>query len=327
MYTVVSGLPSSGTTSFVDQNYVMNVLIQWYFSTDRKPLKIFYFSMVDSEMKKMQSLLCNYLRVMYNIYVDIPTLNSQPGRLFDIEKEDRVLNALDDAQVFFDNLINDEVLEIIDEPQSPSYVYNTVVDYMNGVGTDKQGKPYELNSDNEELTVLAIVDKTDHLAPEIDQYSSSYGNDLNVKFDHNMKKLVTRYGISPVVIVPAQVGLVRSPKDTEPHYRQLGVYGKNCDRGIILYNPIAENNINRYFTDADEIEYYMSNGKNTLRFWSVVRNTEGIDSMKERLLFLPGTSFMVEHPLDEKVNSFDDVYDVIVDSVTEYVDMRGADDN
>jgi hypothetical protein len=326
-YTVVSGLPSSGTTSFVDQNYVMNVLLQWYFSHDRKPLKIFYFSMVDNELKKLQSLLCNYMRVMHNINIDIPTLNSQPGRLFDIEKEDRVLHALDDAQTFFDEVINEGILEIIDEPQSPSVIYNTVTDFMSGIGIDKPGKAYELNDDNTNITVLVIVDKTEHLAPEVDEYSTSYGNDLNVKFDHNMKRLVTRYGVSPVLIVPANVGLVRSPKDTEPHYKQLGIYGKNCDRGIMLYNPIAENNINRYFSAADEVENYVSNGKNTLRFWSLVRNTIGIDSTRERLLFLPGTGFMVEHPMIERINSFDDVYDVIVDMITPYVDMRDAVDN
>jgi hypothetical protein len=327
-YTVVAGLPSSGTTSFVDQQYVMSVLLQWYFSDQSKPLKVFYFSMVDSELKKLQALLCNYLRVMFNIYVDIPTLNSQPGRLFDIEKEDRVLNALDDAQTFFDCLINDGVLEIIGEPQSPSVIYNTVESYMDGIGVDKQGTPYELNEGFDDITVLAIVDKTDHLAPEIDQYASTYGNDLNVKFDHNMKRLATRYRVSPVIIVPAVTGLIRSPKDTEPHYKQLGVFGKNCDRGIILYNPIAENNINRYFKEAEEVESYMSKGKNTLRFWSVVRNTEGIDSIRERLLFLPGTGFMVEHPLDETISNFDDVYEVVVDSITPFVDMKGvADDN
>lgn len=327
VYTVVSGLPSAGTTSFVDQNYVMNVLLQWYYSVDRDPLKVFYFSMVDSELKKLQSLLCNYLRLMYNIHIDIPTLNSQPGRRFDIEKEDAVLNALDDAQVFFDNLIQDGILEIIDEPQPPSVIYNTVIDHMSAIGVDKLGTAYELASTHEHGTVLVIIDKTDHLAPEVDNFSSTYGNDLNVKLDHNMKRLVSRYNVSPVVIVPAVTGLIRSPKDTEPHYKQLGVYGKNCDKGIILYNPIAENNINRYFADSDEIEHYVSSGINTLRFWSVVRNTEGIDSMKERLLFLPGTSFMTEHPLKEKINSFDDVYDIIVDSITPYSDMRKVDDN
>ncbi len=326
VYTVLSGLPSAGTTSFVDVNYVMNVLIQWYFSSERKPLKLFYFSMVDGEVKKLQSLLCCYLRLMFNISVDIPTLNSQPGRKFDIDKEDTVLNALDDAQLFFDEVINEGALEIMDGSQPPSVIYNTVVDYMSGIGVDKSGEAYKINDDFADGLVLVIVDKTDRLMAEADQYSATYGNDLNVKFDHYMNKLKTRYNVSPVVITPAINVIVRSPKDTEPHYKQLGIYGKNCDRGVMLYNPIAENNISRFLGGADELDFFVINGKNTLRYWSIVRNSEGIDSIKERMLFLPGSSFMVEHPIREQVTSQEDVGDVILDFITPYVDMRGLDD-
>ncbi len=326
-YTVISGLQSSGTTSFVDVNYVMNPLLQWYQSDDRKPLKIFYFSMVDNEFKKLQTLLCSYLRLIENISVDIPTLNSQPGRKFDIDKTPQAMNAINDAKLFFDEVINEGALEIIGGSQSPSEITRTVVDFMNGIGVDKTGEPYELNDSNTDITVLVVVDKTDYLAPEADAFSQTRGNDLDVKFDHDIKRLTERYQVSPVIVVPANPGLIRTPKDTEPHYRQLGVYGKNCHRGIMLYNPIAENNINRFFTSADEAEYFVINGKNLLRYWYIVRNSEGIDSIKNRMLFLPGSTFMIEHDLSIKVDSEDEVSEVVLKTVSPYVQETDDDDD
>ena len=65
---VISGMASSGVSSFIDQNYVMGVLLQWYavIPEERPPLKIFYYSMGTSELKKLQLLLCNYLKLVHN---------------------------------------------------------------------------------------------------------------------------------------------------------------------------------------------------------------------------------------------------------------------
>lgn len=320
LYSVVAGLPSAGTTSFVDQNYVMNTLIQWYYSDARKPLKVFYFSMIDDELKKLQSLLCCYLRLICTVCADVPSLNSQPGRKFDIDSDAKVINGIAFSKPFFNDIIEEEILTIIDGAKSPSAIYNTVTEYYNGIGIDKPGSPYEINDGYEDLTVLVVVDKTDHLAPEVDEFSGTYGNDLNVKFDHNMKKLSSRYKATPTIIVPAQPGLVRTPKDTEPHYKQLGVYGKSCHRGIILYNPIAEKNVNRFLSSPDDLDCFLLNGKNVLRYWSIVRNSDGVDNDRNRILFLPGSSFMVEYEENIEANG-DDIWKILTETDTSYTEL------
>lgn len=299
-YTVITGLPSSGKTSFVDENYVLGILLQWSKLETRPPLKIFYFSLKDTSLKKFQSLLCAYIKLVHNLRVDIPTLNSQPGRLYNIENEPVILKAIDDAEIFFNEILDEEILTVITNVSRPSAINSTVMEYLAS------------NSElSEQPLVMVVTDSTDHLSPESDGYHTLQGTELDYKFDSYMSTLVKEQNVHAVVITPAHGANSRFPKENEPTYRQLGVYGKNCDKGVVLYNPIAENNTN-YLRAITDYECYISpTGLNTLRFWHVVRNVDGIESVSDRLLFLPGTSYMLEVKLSEFVDSFNTVKDLI----------------
>ena len=299
-YTVISGLASSGKTSFVDENYVLSVLLQRDRLEEKPPLKIMYFSLKDTSLKKFQSLLCGYIKLVHNLRVDIPTLNSQPGRLYDIEKEPIVLAAIDDAEIFFNNIIEDGILEVITGISKPTSINATISEYLTTI-QDLEDKPL----------VIVIIDSTDHLSAESDSYRTVQGLELDYKFDGFINTLVRDYKIHAVVITPSHGVISRFPKENEPNFKQLGPYGRNCDKGIILYNPISENNIN-YLRGLTDYECYVNaDGLNTLRFWHVVRNVDGIDSISDRLLFMPGTSFMIEHNIHETIDSFVQVKDLL----------------
>ena len=293
-YTVVTGMASSGKTSFVDVNYVLSVLLQWHKLEEKPPLKIFYFSLKDSSLKKFQSLLCAYIKLVHNLRVDIPTLNSQPGRLYNLEHEPVLLKAIDDAELFFNEIMSDEVLSVVTNVSKPTAINSMVVDYLAGLP--------EYEGDGMPLTMV-VIDSTEHLAPESDGYHTLMGNELDYKFDTYLSSLVKDFGIHAVVVTPAHGANSRFPKENEPNYRQLGVFGKNCDRGIVLYNPIAEGNGNylRCVTEPDA--YVTPTGLNTLRFWHIVKNADGVDSISNRLLFLPGTSYLIEIDMTEHIDS------------------------
>lgn len=299
-YTVVTGLQSSGKTSFVDENYVLGVLLQRSKLEVKPPLKIFYFSLKDNALKKYQSLLCGYIKLVHNLRVDIPTLNSQPGRLYNIESEVNVLAAIDDAEIFFNELIDEKVLEVLTDISKPTAIYSTICEYLTVI-EDIEEPPL----------VLVVIDSTDHLTPESDGYRTLQGNELDVKFDTYINSLVKEHNIHAVVITPAHGATSRFPKENEPNYRQLGLYGKNCDKGVVLYNPIAENNGNYLRAISDYSCYISAAGLNTLRFWHVVKNVDGIESVSDRLLFLPGTSYMLEVNIQEEIDSFVKVKDLL----------------
>ena len=315
---VISGLPSAGTTSFIDQNYVISVLLQWY-NTDpqeRYPLKIFYYSMKDSELKKLQLLLCNYLKLVNNLKTDIATLNSQAGRLYKIDEDDKLKDAIEDASDFFNEILEDKVLEIKAGQYKPSDIFNDIIKYVGEIGK-KTSEGFEYDEDHENQLTLVIVDSTDHFLPDNEGFGIITGTALDEKFQGHAKTLKSLYGISFVVAVPSSPGYIRTPKDTEPHYRHLGSYGIFADKGICIYNPINEKNIKFY--NGDEDIYTSPRGSVLMRTWHVVRNTDGIESVDNRMLFLPGTSYMIEHEYKHKVDDIADVLDVLVEKTSFYI--------
>lgn len=309
--TTISGLPGSGVSSFIDQNYVMSVLLQWYMidPDERPPLKILYFSMKTSELKKLQLLLCNYIKLVSGLQIDLATLNNQAGKLFNINERVGMEDAINDASTFFDEIHSEGILDIYGGQRKPTDIYNIVSDFMLTKGYLSAEGSYVFDDDNRNLITLVVVDDVTYLLPDSDGYGIVQGNDLDEKFKRYLKELKNSYKITAVLAVPSNVGYVRSVKDTEPHFRHLGTYGSITDKGICIYNAINEKNVKFY--DGDESLYVTLKGNNLFRTWHVVRNTDGIESLYDRLLFLPGTSFMIEHSKKIEITSIDEVLDVI----------------
>lgn len=308
---IIAGMPASGVSSFIDQNYIVSVLLQWYNITpdERPPLKIFYYSMGASELKKLQLLLCNYLKLVNNIFVDVPTLNSQIGKLYDIDSDPNLPDAIEEASQFFDEVLNEGVLELKDGQKNPTDIYNDITEFVEDKGTITSTKQFEFDQDYENLTTMVVVDDTGYFSPDTDGFGTITGEAVDEKFKRYISELKTKYKITAIIAVPAKLGYVRSVKDTEPHYKHLGVYAKLADKGVCLYNPINEKNIKLY--DADESKYVTDKGNNLLRTWHIIRNVDGIDSAYDRLLFLPGASFMVEYSTKNSIDDITEVLDVI----------------
>lgn len=309
---VISGLPSAGTTSFIDQNYVISVLLQWYNTKpeERQKLKIFYYSMKDSELKKLQLLLCNYIKLVNGLTTDLSTLNNQAGKLYDLKEDELLQNAIEDSSTFFDEILDDEILVIKDKEYKPSDIYNDLTTYINTIGEKSEQNDFIFNDGYEDQITLVIVDSVDNFLPDNEGYGIITGSALNEKFQRYIKTLKRVYNISFVLAVPSITGYVRSPKDTEPHYRHLGTYGSIADKGICVYNPINEKNTRFYHGDEDL--YISRKGSILMRTWHVVRNTEGIESVNDRMFFLPGTSYMIEYLNKEIINDFEDILDVLL---------------
>lgn len=301
IYTAVAGISASGKTSFVDQNYVMTTLLQWY-ETDpdeRKPLHISYFTPRSTELKKLQQFICLYVKLVHGLIVDVPTLNSQPGRLFNVGQDKKLLEALDEAEQFFDTIINEHVLEIHARPMTPSAVYSTMTDYMKELGTIDDDGIYTIDEDFEESLVMAVIDDAEDLSMETDGFSSPSTGATMEKLDSFLKRLAHTYNINCTVVIPATVGYVRTPKDTEPCPRHLGIFLKHCDRGVVVYNPIGEENKRLY--DDSNVYIGTRSGAVLMRYWFVVRNTDGIDSARDRMLFLPGVGYSIEYDQNKEV--------------------------
>jgi hypothetical protein len=308
---VISGLSSAGTSSFVDENYVLSTLIQWYEMDlhDRPNLKIFYYSLKDPELKKIQSLLTVYLKLVYKVRTDLPTLNNKKGKLYNLADDELAQSAIEASTPFFDEILDEEVLDIHAGQHKPSSIFNTVASYMDTIGETTSKHEYVRSKGHEEDLIMLIIDDTDYLLNDNDGMGVISGYALHDKLQGYLKTLKFVYGVTPVVIVPSEIPIIRSAKDTEPHFRHLGSYGKIADKGICIYNPVAEHNVKFY---PDESIYKTSKGNILLRTWHVVKNVDGLESIHDRMLFLPGTGYLIEHTINHGDDSIIDMQDVLV---------------
>jgi len=319
VFTLIGGAASTGRSSFIDTNYVMNVLLKWHKEGKRKPLKIFYFSMTTPEEMKMQNLLCSFLMMVDRLRVNTATLNNKPGRLFDLAADEGAISSLDYAAEFFDDVEKHKALEIIDGVRPVSYIYSKVKSYMAEIGEDKEGKPYKLNEDEENGMVLVIIDSLDDLAPELDGYGARTRIDIMRFMIRTIEELTHRYKVSVVGTLLTDTGFVRQPKDTLPKLKHLGEYGRKADIGIILYNPILEST-DKWLVPTDDPSVYLLDGSIILRFWFVVRNTKGADAVHQRFLILPGSNYVVEFPVSgEQVQDWEELYDYMIESESPYI--------
>lgn len=301
-YTVVAGQPSSGKTSFVDCNYVMGTLLQWYVQENRQPLKIVYFSLKDGTIKKLQMLLCTYLKMVYNYRVDIPTLNSQPGRVTNIAEQPVLLEAIDTAQGFFDYIIDNGVLDIISDVTRPTEIYN--------IAKAKALEMEEAHSGLDPLLMI-VVDPVDRLTSESDGYRGLSGVELDERLNVYASELSKVHYAHVVLVTPTIQTASRFPKENEPTFRQLGLYGTACDRGIIMYNPIGDGNFNYLMAREMSVDNFKKDGLNLLRIAYIAKNTDGIEAADYRLLFMPGTGFMIEHKYNNEVSKVEECVDKI----------------
>lgn len=321
-YTVVTGLPGSGRSSFVSLNYVLGPLLQWYFEPpeDREPLKIIYFTTTATELKVRQMLLCQYLKVVEGVTIDIPTLNSHPGEDFSLtaktgkngKKAKRALTAFDLSKPFFDAIINEGILEIVEGTQKPSDIFNKVGNFMDTIGDiDEDTNKYVRSTEPEGQTlVITVVDNTEHLRADSDEFATVlYGNELDKHLDAFMVRMKMDFGVHGVLITPTagRTGLVRSVVELRPHYKHLGPYSTNCDIGVGLYAPNKEKDV-RLLDDSEE-RYTSSKKMDCLRTWSIIRHSHGPDFKSGCLAFHGGCGYIVEVD-DGEISAFGDVVTV-----------------
>ena len=91
--------------------------------------------MKDDELKRLQLLLCNYIKLVNNLKTDIPTLNNQAGKLYNLDEDDVLKDAIENASEFFNEVIDSEILVIKGGQYKPTDIYNDVMNYVNTLGS------------------------------------------------------------------------------------------------------------------------------------------------------------------------------------------------
>tara|TARA_B110000037_G_C17112258_1_gene502350 strand:- start:67 stop:1233 length:1167 start_codon:yes stop_codon:yes gene_type:complete len=311
---VISGRPESGKSGLMDYMYFINVFKQWHESIyqkvpgpggleivkkneegepiengfDRRPMKMFYFSMKSDLRLKMQKWLCLYLKLEFNIVIDIPTLTSGVGKMFNLSTEH--IAAINEAKLFFDEF-EKEVLTLSRGRKTPSSIHNEVNNYMLSIGHIDDTGTYMYDQGYEGTKVFLYVDNVEYLETETDGFQMMTEEGLKRSIGEKVTELKELYGVTSFLISPSKLSNSRMVKDSEPSYKDLGVYAKVADIGLVTYNPYNENN-NKF--GGYPVEDLIIRGNNRFRTVTIVRNYNGQSNITVGCLFYGECGWFIE---------------------------------
>jgi len=305
---IIGGRPNSGKSSFIDYNYFINVF-KWWTSLpeeERPKLKFLYFNMRRNVRVKLQKWLCLYLKLEYNVLIDIPTLNNGIGKLYDLDEETeaQVLSACE----FFNDLEDNHLL-LYNGRRTPSDIYDTVEGYMKTIGHENEyDHTFKLDDKHAGQYTFVIIDNVEYLMTEHDGFGLLTPDLLKSKFCEYLDLLKNKYNLINVVNVPTRNTYTRSYKDSEPTYKDLGVFNNIADLGIVLYNPFNENNL-KY--NGYPVESLFINGKNRFRTLTVVSNQEGLENQTLGLFFVGECGYFAEAPHPTEKDKFEEKLEIL----------------
>jgi len=305
---VIGGKPESGKTSMMDYAYFMNVFI-WWSNQDpetRPKLKLIYFNMKHTLKNKVQKWLCLYLKLKYSIVMDIPTLNGGVGKLRDLSPQD--LDAIRKSEEFFKELF-DETLTVVNGATTPTGVFNKVKTIMEDYGkTDRKTNEFTFHKDNNRMITIMYIDNLDFLVAEHDAFNMLDSNGVKKKMYDYTVELKKIYNLTTVVVAPSKPLMTLRVKETEPSYKEIGVFGANADLAIVMYNPYNENNNNYQQFPITEL---IINGKNRFRTATIVRNINGLTGVGKGLIFIGECGYIAEAPIPSDLEGFNKILDML----------------
>lgn len=306
-YVGIGGKPTSGKSSLVDYIYMMNIY-RWWKNLDvehRPKLKMFYFNMKSKPRIKWQKWICLHLKLEYSIVIDIPTLTGGIGKLYDLD--DKIISMIKESAEFFEEFEH-EVLTMINGPQSPSSIFNRVHNYMESIGELDKNNKYYLDQEHIGQYTFVFVDNTDYLLPESDGFQLMNLEALKKKHNEYNINLINKFNINIIIVIPSNVSSSRIVKDGEPNYKELGLFSKSVDLGLVCYNPYNENN-NKYL--GYPIEETVIRGKTRFRTITVVRNSKGLENITVGTFFIGECGYFAESPHPNQETEFESAIELI----------------
>ena len=271
----------------------------------KPPIKFYYFNIRGKERVTFQKWFCLIMKLEFNIVIDIPTLNSDIGKLYDISlsEYDLVRDSISAGHEFMEAL--EEHIVFINKPMTPSDIFNMVKKDMDQIGSFDDNEKYHFNEEHLGQFTFLYVNNIEYLLSESDGYQMLNQEALKKKFCSYMEELRDTYKTTNVWISPSKMSNSRLIKDTEPSYKDLGHSSKVADLGIVLYNPYGENN-NKYLNYP--VEDLIVSGKTRFRTATIVTNLKGLDNITVGLIFLGECGYFKESPHPTEEEEWNNIY-------------------
>lgn len=298
----ISGKPTSGKASFVDMLYVINIFTQWRnMEGDKPPLKIFYFGFKKPLKYKLKKWTSLYFKLKHKQLIDVPTLNNNVNKLYKLRESD--LKILEEASGYFTEMFENDILEYIEKPQTPTQIYMKIKKHLNEIGTiqDDQFIPHDSRA-----MVINIIEDFNKLAVEHENDYALSNTQLKTKMINYLNDLRKKEVLN-VIFVPVKQG--SSYTTYRPNIGDLGDLQDAVDLGYVLYNPYTDNVIN--YENYEVNKFRSERGASRFRSVKIVSNQHGPDNISKGMFFLGECGYFSELPHPSKLMELNHIYSEI----------------
>jgi len=325
-YIVVGGRESSGKRSFVHLFYVLHILDYYLsFSGDSKTkpkIKILYYNMRKSEHIKAQKLLCTYLWKNHSILMDIPTLNGDNGKMYDLDSETE--DAIEAGVQYFDYFVGNGMLEIITEHTNPTGIRNDIHRYMTSIGgidRDEYGRETFIPDKGfENQITIVIVDDIKRLKNETREDIYFNENQLYSKLDEYIKDAVELFNITAVLIVPSFDTSYKPLNQMVPEFREVKYFYDNANIVYIMFNPYRFGIIQYHGYDTSQFK--CEDHVQRFRSCTVLKNADGLDGVVIPFGFFPENGILFDLPRVEETKQLNEYISYLSTFKRKYIDER-----
>jgi hypothetical protein len=289
---------------------------------NRPKLKIIYYNMRKSATVKAQKLICTYLWYHKGIFMDLPTLNGETGKMYDLDEETE--EAIEEGVEYFDYFTNTGILDIRTGPTNPTGIKNDMHEYMKTIGgiqRDDFGRETFIYDEGfENQITMVIVDDVKGLKNETRE--DIYFNEAQLygKLDEYLEHAVDLYRITAIVIVPSfdVPGIFKSSQMT-PDFRELKYFYDHAHMSFIMFNP-HRYNIQEYY--GYNPEHFVNEGIQRFRSCTLIRNTDGLDNVVIPMGFIPENGILFDLATPDETKELNDQITYLTNFRNDYIDEK-----
>ncbi|MCK5788683.1 MAG: hypothetical protein KAH32_06780 [Chlamydiia bacterium] len=301
-FIVIGGRKTSGKTSFLFHNYVVNPLIAKLAAAkvgDKLDIKVVLIDTKHSRKHVTEKLAVNYLsNSLGGNKISIPSLYGYKGTHSDVTP-DEASNAVNVAFNSFNALISKGIFSVFTGNRSISSLEETIINVMADLGTLNEDGEFIVNSKYVNLkTIIAINDSSG-----IYHSGTSTSRTLLSDLGKLLRTLSKQYGVLIVLVTPSTT--FTSGQTHRSSLDEILPMGSYADRAIIMHNP--SETYDYKFLKFDIEDFIATSGVCYFRSAYIAANVMGVSNVYVPLLMMPENGFMEELPSQEQVMEIADI--------------------
>ena len=313
---IVSGRKTSGKSSFILKNYIMDPMEQKYILKKELDLKIMYFSTKKTYTETIEKMSTYYISSLYKEdmikgKLSVASFYRYPGAIIKLTKE-LAVTYMSRAISYINNFIKQDYLEIIAGSYTIDEIITIVKDSFSNKGIfNSRETSFEYTDKDESFIPIIVVDDVSLIIGD-NGLNCVKGENAN-RLGMELKKLAKMLSAVIVINVPSS-SVSKSFGKKERYYvnsvDEIGPYTYYADKILFMHNPMETEDFHPFGYTLDNFTS-KKNGICYFRYLNIAANTLGPSGVVIPYFFFPQSSQMYELPKGTEEQSLKVFYDIV----------------